>query len=182
MDISIAFRASSGRHLFSSSPALVKARLLPCQGEHYYLVRNQINLPASAGICNLLFLRAGWSNWPVTKAPTFCFFCKVFDPLSCFFPELRTVDFHVIADRNEPLRTEGLTGSQAVTNILSEIDPAPYNAAHVGTNKHPPPPAGPVARLFADPGARPFINNRFRLSFINTSHPTQAGKQEVNPA
>src|ERR1043165_3849262 len=41
---------------FSSSPAKVKAGLFPQSGEDLYLVSNRINLPASAGICNTLFL------------------------------------------------------------------------------------------------------------------------------
>jgi hypothetical protein len=38
-------------------PALSEGRDSPASGEHHYLVSNQINLPASAGICNHLFPR-----------------------------------------------------------------------------------------------------------------------------
>jgi hypothetical protein len=80
MDISITFRASSGRHLFSSSPSILsEGRVTSLVGRAPRLVRNQVNLPASAGICNHLFQRVAWSNWAVTKALTFCFFCKVFE-------------------------------------------------------------------------------------------------------
>src|SRR6185369_9183718 len=54
VDISIAFRASSGRHSLIL-PALSEGMDSPVSGEHHYLVSNQINLPASAGICNSLF-------------------------------------------------------------------------------------------------------------------------------
>lgn len=54
VDISITFRASSGRHCLFL-PALMKAGRHPIRGEFHYLVSNQINLPASEGICNSLF-------------------------------------------------------------------------------------------------------------------------------
>jgi hypothetical protein len=55
MDISIAFRASSGRHSLIL-PALSEGRDSPNgQESTTTLVSNQINLPASAGICNSLF-------------------------------------------------------------------------------------------------------------------------------
>jgi hypothetical protein len=97
----------------------------------------------------------------------------------CFL-ENDTVGFHIRRNRTEPLETKGLTGPEAVTNILSQISAGTYNAAHVGTIKTPPAPADPFISLSAAARANPFIYNGFQFSFINTSHPAQAGKQTIN--
>jgi hypothetical protein len=55
VDISLTFRASSGRHFFFL-PALCEGRDTPPVVESTStLVSNHVNLPASAGICNSLF-------------------------------------------------------------------------------------------------------------------------------
>src|SRR6185369_4160003 len=88
-------------------PRISEGRVTPLVGEHHYPVRNQANLPASAGICNLLFLRAGWSNPAVTKAPSFCFFCKVFELSARVFPERRVWLSTFALPVMNPVRREG---------------------------------------------------------------------------
>jgi hypothetical protein len=81
MDISIAFRASSGRHSLIL-PALSEGRDSPCRESTHHLVSNQINLPASAGICNSLFPR-------LLGHATLHFYAEIFciveGPISCGF-------------------------------------------------------------------------------------------------
>ena len=97
---------------------------------------------------------------------------------------MRTVGFHICANRNEPLRTQGLTGPVTVTNILSQINAATYNAAHVGTDKNPTAAVDPVVGVSATARASPFINDWVRLFVVVTSHATQVrrqiGKQTLN--
>ena len=88
------------------------------------------------------------------------------------FLEFTDVAFHIRANRNEPLRKQGLTGPETVTNILSEINAATYNAAHVGTRKTQTAAVGPFTSLPFIVSARPFIHNGFGFSIIIPSHAT----------
>jgi hypothetical protein len=96
------------------------------------------------------------------------------------FFETADVAFHIRDYRNEPLREQGLTGQEAVTNILSEIDAATYNAAHVGTRKTRTPAVGPFTGLSFIARAGPIIRNRFGLSVIIPSYATQTREQTLN--
>jgi hypothetical protein len=86
--------------------------------------------------------------------------------------ETTDVASHIPDYRNEPLRKQGLTGQEAVTNILSEINAATYNAAHVGTGKTRTAAVGPFTGLSFIAGAGPFIDDRFGFSIIIPSHST----------
>jgi hypothetical protein len=53
------------------------------------------------------------------KHGKFLFLLQVFEPVSAIL-ELPDVASHIRATRKEPLRKEGLTALEAVTNILSQ--------------------------------------------------------------
>src|SRR6185503_5418044 len=141
---------------FLPPPQLSKGSATPLRrGNTTTLYGNRVNLPASAGICNLLFFRAAWSNSAVTKAVSFCFFCKDFDRRTVL-SGTTTVGFHNRRNRNQPRQRKGLTGPDAVTNILCVTCRHTYNGAHVGTDKQIAPPVGPVTCLSAAAGADRF--------------------------
>ena len=61
----------------------------------------------------------------------------------------------------------------SVTNRLSLTHADTYNGARVGIQKHVPAPFGPVACLFAAPGANPVLINGIAVLVVNTRHRTQ---------
>ena|SRR5215213_6322102 len=76
---------------FYSSPAKVKAGIHPDRESIATLVSNQINLPASAGICNTLFSRS-------LAQARLHFYAKSISP---------TVVVHIDAHRTKPIGTQG---------------------------------------------------------------------------
>jgi hypothetical protein len=169
MDISIAFRASSGRHLFSSSPQLSEGRDTPLVGESItpctqpnQSTRERWNLQPSFFTC--LMVQVGCH-----KGGKFLFLFQSFQALIRVFGTA-DVGFHILSYRDGPRREEGVTGSEPVTNILLQINADTYNAAHVGTPKNATAAAEPFTSRSATAGANPFIHYWSRLSVILTSH------------